>query len=190
MAFTFCENCGEKIDIADTKCPHCGCKRGGEGEYIPPERDNSYSYGSTDNDTPLWKTPDQQNGGAQGAPRGGMYTPPPYGDPRYGPRPFVPYRPRIKRPVSKGLAIFSGINIFLGLFCLVGLIFGALALAQVISAQSAINEVQEINKKKTALVLNIIGTSLTVINIVAFIVGFMLAGGAAAATLAIGVMII
>ena len=160
MAFTFCENCGEKIDFANTKCPHCGYVRG--GEYVPPENNRN------ENDPPLWKTPDNAAGR-------GQYVPPFYGNP------YVRYRPRIKRPVSKVLVVFSSINVFLGLFCLVGMIFGALALAQTIGAQHARTEDEEINKKKTALILNIIGTALTVVNVAAFIVGFVMAGGAASA---------
>ena len=182
MAFTFCENCGEKIDIQDNVCPHCGYKRG--GEYVPPERERSYSYSEEKGDEQLWKNP-SNNGTPYGTPQGGMYTPP-HGNAPYGQYPpFAQRRVRIKRPISKGLAVFSAINLFLGMLCTVGLIFGALALGQTISAQSAINEAEEVNKKKTALALNIIGLSLTVINIVALIVGFIIAGGAAAVNLAL-----
>jgi hypothetical protein len=160
MAFTYCENCGEKIDFAETKCPHCGYVRG--GEYVPPETDRN------ENEPPLWKTPDNAAGR-------GQYVPPFYGNP------YMRYRPRIKRPVSKGLIVFSAINIFLGLFCLVGMIFGSLALAQAIGAQHARTDTEEVNKKKTALILNIIGTALTVINIAAFVIAFVMAGAGAPA---------
>lgn len=162
MAFTFCENCGEKIDVSVSKCPHCGFARG--GNYEPP-------HSNSQNEPPLWKEPDN-------AAERGQYIPP-YGSP-YG-NPFGRYRPRIKRPASKGLIVFSVINIFLGLFCLVGMIFGSLALAQVIGAQNAPTEMEETNKKKTALVLNIIGSVLTVVNITAFVIAFVMAGAGAPA---------
>lgn len=178
MAFTFCENCGEKIDIQDSVCPHCGYKRG--GEYVPPEREHNYSYeNESEGAEPLWKTPNGNQNQHGGAPHGGMYTPPPYNSPYGQYPPFGQRRMPQKRPISKGLAVFSAINMCLGLFCLVGLIFGALALAQAVSAQNAFHDADEINRKKTSLVLNIIGICLTVLNIAAVIVGFILAGAAA-----------
>ncbi len=33
MAFTFCTNCGEKIDDSEQKCPHCGHPKGADRSY-------------------------------------------------------------------------------------------------------------------------------------------------------------
>ena len=33
MAFTFCTNCGEQIDISLEKCPHCGHPTGAQRNY-------------------------------------------------------------------------------------------------------------------------------------------------------------
>lgn len=33
MAFTYCTNCGEKIDDSEVRCPHCGHVRGQERSY-------------------------------------------------------------------------------------------------------------------------------------------------------------
>ena len=79
------------------------------------------------------------------------------------------------------MIVFSAINMFFGLFCIIGLVFGSLALAQTIGAHRARTDEEEVNKKKTALVLNIIGAVLTVVNIAAFIVGFIYAADALAA---------
>ena len=188
MAFTFCENCGEKIDIADTKCPYCGYVRGSNNDDREPSRDrrdrderngsDSYdSYDSRrqyDDGDQLWRTPRE---GEQG-----QYIPP-YRRPEPNPytRQYAPPRPRARRPVSVGMIVYSAINMFFGLFFIVGLIFGSLALAQTISAQRARTDDEETAKKKTALILNIIGTVLTVINIVAIVVGFVTAADALAA---------
>lgn len=171
MAFTFCENCGEKIDIANTKCPYCGFVRGGDTD--PHEQEHSGRRVSSDGD--LWRTPSEGERGEYIPP----YAQPPRRNPYAPPRPHS--RPAVRRPVSVGMIVFSAINMFFGLFCIIGLVFGSLALAQTIGAHRARTDEEEVNKKKTALVLNIIGAVLTVVNIAAFIVGFIYAADALAA---------
>ena len=192
MAFTFCTNCGEKIDDSEARCPHCGHVRGQERRYTyGPETSGAFNSNESrqengacgDNGSRPWRTPDggynpggyNPNGFNQGGYNPNGYNPNGYGQPPFNRPPYV----QPKRPISVGLLIFSIINIVFGCCCMVGMVFGIIGLVLTITAQSAPTEAQEINKKKTALVINIAGSVLMAVNVAAILIGFFAAGGLA-----------
>lgn len=188
MAFTFCTNCGEKIDDSEVKCPHCGHVRGQERSYnYGPETSGTFNNnenrqengGRYDDSSRPWRTPG--SGYNQGGYNPNGYNPNGYGEPPFNRPPFY-VQP--KRPISVGLLIFSIINIVFGCCCMVGMVFGIIGLVLTITAQTAPTEAQEINKKKTALIINIAGSVLMAVNVAAILVGFFAAGGLAALPMA------
>ncbi len=84
----------------------------------------------------------------------------------------TPMQPQ-KRPISIGLLVFSIINIVFSCCTISSLVFGVLALVYTVNAQKAASEAEETSKKKTALVLNIVGIVLGIISMVSFSVVFM-----------------
>lgn len=188
MAFTYCTNCGEKIDMSEGKCPHCGQRIGEEhsygreeysdrkwneeraneaprGEYYPPENDGEYGQRGSD-------PRGQYNGGQRGPdPRGqyngGPNVPPPMRQPLY--RAPMPQK---KRPISVGLVIFSIINIVFSCCAFTSLLFGIIALVYTIGAQNARSDEEEVSKKKIALIINIVGIVIGVISMISFSVVF------------------
>lgn len=86
MAFTFCTNCGEKIDDSEKVCPHCGHPKGADRSYRygqewfgntenKNDNNNSNNNGNTDNGSG-----EQNNGQQNQNPYGynpyGQYQPP------------------------------------------------------------------------------------------------------------------
>jgi hypothetical protein len=176
MAFTYCKDCGEKIDIDDITCPHCGKPQHTGGYTYTDEK-----YGNTSGDG---RKEQSFNGGynqyGQGQYGQGQYGQGQYGQGQYqgqgrynpysqgrgfNPLYRTPMRP-VKRPISKGLLAFSIINIVLSFFLLPSLIFGIIALIFTVQAQSAPSAKEEINKKKIALILNIVGLVLSIITVI------------------------
>ena len=171
MAFTYCTNCGEKIDIDNAVCPYCGHRRAGYSygreahsepkdtfeSYYEDSRQNRDSYGENRNG--YGNGPYGQTGG-QGF-NGGGYRPE---------RPLyrTPDSMRPKRPISVGLTVFSIINIIFSCCALPSLVFGILALVNTVQAQNAESEEQETAKKKIALILNVVGAALAIITLVSF----------------------
>jgi len=51
MAFTYCTNCGEKIDDSEVRCPHCGHVRGQERGYTygQEQHGGQSQYGTQNN---------------------------------------------------------------------------------------------------------------------------------------------
>lgn len=142
MAFTYCTNCGEKIDINAPRCPHCGCVL---------HQEHSYTHE---------QYREQENTGFN--PNQGGFNPNQGG---FNPLYRTPMHP-VKRPISTGLLVFSIINIVFSCCVLPSLIFGIIALVFTIQAQSARNTEDEITKKKIALILNIVGVILAAATIV------------------------
>jgi hypothetical protein len=183
MAFTYCTNCGEKIDMDNARCPFCGYTRQGysyERETFE-QRPSGAPEQSAEEKRPFeieerWNG-NENSGYGQGnyesghSDRGYGYRGNPYqqGNPLYR-TPNSPMSP--KRPLSVGLTVFSIINIIFSCCAFPSLIFGILALFNTIQAQNAESEEQEIAKKKIALVLNVVGAVLTVLTIVSFTVVF------------------
>lgn len=143
MAFTYCTNCGEKIDDGEVKCPHCGHVRGQERDY---------SYGSESYSSGTEQTNGQNEWQGQEYYRQGA--------PLYR----TPNRPPMmrKRPVSKGLIALSIINL---LFCCIpsSLIIGIIGISLATSAQLAQTEAEELRKKKTALILNLVSIGINLV---------------------------
>ncbi len=185
MAFTYCTNCGEKIDMSVGKCPHCGQKIGEDYSYGREEyarrRIEDIRGDNTDRDSQQGRSgiggeyypPKEQGENRQGGfdPRahgnGGRGDIPPMWQPMW--RAPMPQR---KRPISIGLVIFSVINIIFSCCTFSTLIFGVIALVYVIGAQNAKSYEEEVAKKKIALVLNIVGAVIGVISAVSFSVLF------------------
>ena len=199
MAFTFCTNCGEKIDDSEARCPHCGHVRGQDRSYnYGPETSGAFNSNENrqgngyngENGSRPWRTPDSdynQGGYNQGGYSQGGYNPNGYNPNGYGQPPFYrpPFYMQPKRPISVGLLIFSIINMVFGCCCMVGMVFGIIGLVLTITARTAPTEAQEINKKKTALVINIAGSVLMAVNVAAILIGFFAAGGLAALPMAL-----
>ena len=59
MAFTYCTNCGEKIDDSLEKCPHCNHLKGVDRVYGY----TSESYGKKGDTEGAGETRDSQSGG-------------------------------------------------------------------------------------------------------------------------------
>ncbi len=157
MAFTYCSNCGEKIDTNETRCPHCG--------YII-SHSGSYTYGQEEYNENRQGDSYNQRGQEFNNPNGQSFNPNGQG---FNPNPLyrVPMRPQ-KRPISVGVAVFSIFNIVFGCCTLPSFVFGIIALIVTIQAQSARTEAEETTKKKIALILNIVGFVLSVIAIISF----------------------
>ena len=75
MAFTFCTNCGEKIDDNEKVCPHCGHPKGADRSY----RYGQEWYGNTEN-----KNDNNNNNGGSGEQNNGQQNQNPYGQNPYG----------------------------------------------------------------------------------------------------------
>lgn len=106
MAFTFCTNCGEKIDDSEKVCPHCGHPKGADRSY----RYGQEWYGNTDNGNENKNNNDDNNANNNNGSNGsqqqnpyGQYQPPfgnnggqnngqqnqnPYGQNPYGQNPY------------------------------------------------------------------------------------------------------
>ncbi len=173
MAFTFCTNCGNKIEDGVIKCPYCGHIKGSERSYTygkaptepKPQADEQPSdpYGQnpyTSNQDPYSNNP---YGNSQ-APS----DPSPYGGTPSGGF----YRQVNDRPMSIGLLIFSIINIVFGCCCSIGCVFGIIALVYTLNARQAPDDNEEIRRKKIALFMNITAIILTIAFIVSFSVAF------------------
>ena len=260
MAFTFCTNCGKRLDESADKCPYCGHPKGAERTFYSsapgenngtsgtngtnganginggsenpgtgnqnPNPNNPYGqnpnnpygqnpnnpygqnpnnpygqnpnnpygqnpnnpygqnpnnpygqnpnnpYGQNPNNpygqnpnNPYGQNPNNPYGRNPNNPYGqGTYTPPPYGG---------QFRRPQQRPMSIGLLVFSIINIVMGSCCCVGSIFGILGIIFTVGARDCATDEEEIRKKKTALVLNIVGIVLTVLVIIAYYVAII-----------------
>jgi hypothetical protein len=184
MAFTYCTNCGEKIDMENERCPYCGHAREGHSygreTYSRENTEQGAFYeerGSFDGDSRGYGQRDQGFGQRdqdfgqrdQGFGQGGFG----YGNHRGAPLYRTPGSMRPRRPISVGLTVFSIINIIFSCCAFPSLIFGILALVNTAKAQNAESEEQEIAKKKIALVLNVVGLVLTLLSIMAFSVVFV-----------------
>lgn len=179
MAFTYCTNCGKKIDDSVEKCPYCGQPKGADRVYGYEEEKfgrGAGADGGSDRGGNPWESGNSygQQGqnpyGNNGNPYGG--NPWEGGQGPYG----GPWQPREKRKLSVGLLVFSIINILLGTCC-AGSIFGIIGLVFCITARDAVSEEEELRRKKISLAINIIAVVLTVVFIVSFAVGFVNGGG-------------
>lgn len=161
MAFTYCENCGEKIDDGCKFCPNCGHGKmgtqngGAQNMNDQQPRSGQYSYGEG-----------QSPYGNQG---GYGNTPPPYVNPNpygngYGQNPYGNGEPR--RQANTGIVVFSVI-----VMVFFSMLFGAIAIVMSLNAPKAPTEEQMQAKNKTALVLCIIGV---VVGIVSMVMSFAL----------------
>lgn len=203
MAFTYCTNCGKKIDDSVEKCPYCGHPKGADRVYGYEEEKFGRGTGADGRGGDPWENgQDQNNGnpygnngnpygqqgqnpyGNNGNPYGGNPWEGPNGQRQnpYGRDPYGqqfgqgPWQPREKRKLSVGLLVFSIINIVIGTCC-AGSIFGIIGLVFCITARDAVSEAEEIRRKKISLAINIIAVVLTVIFIISFAVGFVNGGG-------------
>ncbi len=186
MAFTFCTNCGNKIEDGVEKCPYCGHVKGSE---------RSYTYGQAEPSRPQTPTTSEENASQNGG-QTPENTPPqapqenpyannpyagqnrsPYGNGRYDPYGMPPpggfYRPVPDRPMSIGLLIFSIINIVFSCCCSVGFVFGIIALVYTINARQSPTDEEEVRRKKLALIFNIAAVVLTVAFIISFAISYM-----------------
>ena len=142
MAFTYCTNCGEKIDDSEVRCPHCGHIRGQE---------RSYNYGQEQYRGQNNPNSYNQNGYNQnGYNPNGQYQPP---------------QPPQKRPLNIGVVVISILNIVFGC-CGIPMIFGIIGLVLAFSAQNLASDKEAEDKNKLALVINIIGLVLMAVSIV------------------------
>lgn len=98
MAFTFCTNCGEQIDVSLEKCPHCGHPTGAQKNYtygMDPtavNRQSQFAQNPQNNQNPQ-NPGEPQNGGMGGMGNMGDQRPPqnngsPYGQNPYGQNPY------------------------------------------------------------------------------------------------------
>lgn len=81
MAFTFCTNCGEKIDDNEKVCPHCGHPKGADRSYRYGQEwygnTENKDNGNTDNGSGEQnRNPYGQNPYGQNGQNGGQYQPP------------------------------------------------------------------------------------------------------------------
>lgn len=185
MAFTYCTNCGEKIDMSVGKCPHCGQKIGEDYSYgreeYPHRRVEDIRGGDIGRDSQQGRSgmggeyypPSEQGENRQGGFERGPHGNGGRGDfpPMWQPMWRAPM-PQRKRPVSIGLVIFSVINIVFSCCTFTTLIFGIIALVYTVGAQNARTDEEEVSKKKIALVLNITGAVIGVISAVSFSIAF------------------
>ena len=210
MAFTYCTNCGEKIDDSCQFCPHCGHRKGQQrsgysygaegfgGDQRPPEGapnggPENPQFGQEGYRQP-YRTPDQNPYGQN------PYGQNPYGQTPYGQRPYNngnpygqnpygqnPYGAPVtpKRPVSIPLVILSIINIVFGCCTTFSMVLGIIALVKTLGAQNATDDMKEQDDKRTALILNIVGIILTAITMAAFMVLMLTMPEATAALLLI-----
>lgn len=200
MAFTYCSNCGEKIDITNDKCPYCGHRLGGDYSYGNENSSPNGFDGERGGFSDFDGNGSNFNGnGSNGeAPHNEYYPPrneytpphneyrPPYGGQGNGQNPMwrTPFdAPRKKRPISVGLVIFSIINIVFSCCTMTSFIFGIIALIYTVKAQNAKSDDEEIAKKKTALIINVAGAVLGILSMTSFFIVFadviveMLKGG-------------
>ena len=91
MAFTYCENCGEKIDDTNKFCPHCGhSKTGAPNAQHASQSGNAYTDGQNANA----QNPYSNNQNPYGNPQnpygnqGGYGNQNPYGQNPYGQNPY------------------------------------------------------------------------------------------------------
>ena len=165
MAFTYCTNCGEKIDMSEGKCPHCGQTIGNDREYDRSEytRQSSAPYESKSEDESAQRgqyfPPDEAHGGGDRIP--------PMWQTFFG----APVPPK-KRPISIGLLILSIVNIVFSCCTMTTLIFGVIGLVYTVGAQNAKSESEEVSKKKIALIINIAGLVIGVLSAVSFSIVF------------------
>ena len=162
MAFTFCTNCGEKIDDSEKVCPHCGHVKGADRSY----RYGQEWYGNTDNSNENKNNNDGSDGnnGSQQQNPYGQYQPP------FGQQ--TPWRQPNQQPqrqMSIALVIFSVINIIFGCCC-IGMVFGIVGLIFTLNARNAPTDAEEARRKKIALALNIVGLALTIIYAVVYVI--------------------
>ncbi len=174
MAFTYCTNCGEKIDMSEARCPHCGYMRAQSSAYAPEMHTERPDAGEYNGGAPYGRSPYGQGQEPYG--QGSPYGQSPYGQGGHSPYSGNPmYRVpmhRQKRPISVGLLIFSIVNIVLGLVLTTPSIFGIMALVYTVGAQNAASEAEAVAKKKTALIINIVGAVMGVLSAISFFMIF------------------
>lgn len=149
MAYTYCENCGEKIDVAGKFCPYCGHSKDGSAAFDngSAQRDrenngNEYGdatggYGRGDGNGP-YRTP---YGGAGG------------GSPLY--RIPMPQGNRRVGRLNTVVMIFSvAVVMFFNMIC------GIVAIGMALSAPNQPTQELEDKKNKNAMIANIIGIVL------------------------------
>ena len=90
MAFTYCENCGEKIDDNGKFCPHCGhSKNGAQGAHQSTPNGGAYTDGCSSNgQNPYGNGQNQYGGQSPYGNQGGYGNQNPYGQNPYGQNPY------------------------------------------------------------------------------------------------------
>ena len=190
MAFTYCENCGEKIDESSKFCPNCGYSKAGaqaprngepqNGAYTDGQNsygniggnpngygNNQNPYGNPNgygNNQNPYGNPNGygNNQNPYGNPNGyGNNGQPPYGNyPPYGNRP--PYGGQ-NRKMNTGIVVFAVIVI-----ACFNMLFGFLALMMAMKAPNEPTEELMEKKNRTAIILCVIGVVFGIIATVAY----------------------
>ena len=182
MAFTYCENCGEKIDDSAKFCPNCGYVKNDAhngssssqgGVYGEDKNSNEQSsYGSADGygQNPYGNNPNPYGRNPYGNGQS------PYGNyPPFGNR---PQNGGEKRSVNTGIVIFALLVTFFS--SCVTCIFGILALITALNAPNEPTAELMEKKNKTAIMLCVIGIISTVVIGALFLI-MMVFGGSGAA---------
>ncbi len=177
MAFTYCENCGEKIDDTNKFCPHCGhSKTGAPNAQHTSQNGNASTDGQNANG---WNT--NSNGqnpyGNEQNPYGnqggygnqntygqnpyGNGQQPPYGNyPPYGNQP--PYNGQ-NRKANTGVVVFSVI-----VTVCFSMLFGIIALMMALKAPNEPTEELMEKKNRTAIIINVVGIIVSIFFSIAY----------------------
>ena len=167
MAFTYCENCGEKIDDTSKFCPHCGYSKFAQ---------NTGNYGNSQ---------DNYGGEGNGKPYGTQNpygNQNPYGDqPPYGNRNQYGNRdPYGNQPPYGGNYQRKGeVNVKVLVFALVTLLCfspipGIIALYFALTAPNQPNEELKARNDKYSVIASIVGVVISIVFVGLLVVGTIL----------------
>ena len=178
MAFTYCENCGEKIDESSKFCPNCGYSKAGVQAPRNGEPQNGAYNNGQNSYGNMGGNPQNPYGnqGGYGNPYGNNQNPygnqggygngqTPYGNyPPYGNNGNRPPYGGQNRKMNTGIVVFAVIVI-----ACFNMLFGFLALMMAMKAPNEPTEELMEKKNRTAIILCVVGVVVGIIATVAYI---------------------